>query len=138
MPLLDPYFATRRRLKVGLTIAGFLGGATFGLAMTRLGKIVAEAPPATLGNYAWNAAVFGVMAAIVSPMISWSTLRRVPLWRTIVEPLAYAVAGATAAVLFSVPVLILVLPPLGLAFGFKRLEQRYRVPRSLPEETSGS
>jgi hypothetical protein len=128
---LDPFFAARRRLIAGLVVAGFIGGATFGLALTRLGKIIAEAPPATLGNYAWNAAVFGLMAAVVSPLVSWSFLRRVPLWRTIAEPLAYAAAGGATAVVLGVGPLILILPPLGLIGGFVRLERRYPEPVDL-------
>jgi len=52
MQLLDPQLATRRRLQTGLVIAGGLAGAIFGIALTKMGKIAAVAPPATLGNYA--------------------------------------------------------------------------------------
>ena len=125
MTILDSYFATRRRLKVGLAIGGFLAGATFGLILTRLGKLITDAPPATMSNFLWNAAAFGIAAAVISPVVSWSALRRVPLWRTIVEPLALAVAGGTVALLVGVPILILALPPAGLALGFVRLQRRY-------------
>ena len=125
MPLLQPEYATRRWLKVGLVVSGALAGAVFGVILTRLGKIVAGAPPADFANYAWNAMVFGVMAAIVSPLVTWSALRRAPLWRTIVEPLSYALAGGAAAVVLGIGSLILILPPVGLAFGFMRLQQRY-------------
>jgi hypothetical protein len=125
MPLFDPQLSTRRRLKLGLTIGGAVAGAVFGIILTRVGKIVTGAPPATMANYVWNAAVFGAIASIVSPLVSWSALRRAPLWRTVVEPLAYAIAGAGAAIIVGVPALILVLPPVGLAFGFVRLQQRY-------------
>jgi hypothetical protein len=134
MQLLDPTRSTRRRLNVGLVVGGALAGATFGLVLTRLGKIIAGAPPATPGNYMWNAAVFGVVAAVVSPIVSWSALRRVPLWRTVVEPLGYAVAGAAIAVIAGVPALILALPPIGLVAGFVRLQRRHAEPR-LPRET---
>ena len=132
MQLLDPHFATRRWLKFGLTVSGVVAGAAFGLALTRLGKIVAGAPPATLANYAWNAAVFGVLVGIVSPIVSWSVLRRVPLWRTVIEPLSFAVAGGSAAVLLGAPILLLVLPLAGLVFGFVRLQRRYPDPHALP------
>ncbi len=132
MPLLQPEYSTRRWLKVGLVVAGALAGAIFGIVLTRIGKIVSGAPPADLANYAWNAMVFGVIAAIVSPVVTWSELRRAPLWRTIVEPLAYAIAGGAAAVVLGVGVLILILPPVGLVFGFIRLKQRYPEKRALP------
>lgn len=46
MPLLDPQFSTRRRLKAVLTFAGVVAGAVFGIALTRIGKIATGAPPA--------------------------------------------------------------------------------------------
>jgi hypothetical protein len=125
MKLLDPYSSTRRWLKVGLATSGALAGATFGIALTRLGKIITDAPPATVENYAWNAAVFGLVAAVVSPVVSWSMLRRAPLWRTVAEPLGYAVLGGGAAVFLGVPMLLIALPPAGLVFGFARLRHRY-------------
>lgn len=117
--------STRRLLQVGLVVAGAVAGAAFGLILTRLGKIATGAPSATLANYAWNAAVFGALAAVVSPLITWSELRRVPLWRTVAEPLVAAVAGGCAAVVIGAPLLILVLPPLGLGLGFANLRRRY-------------
>lgn len=131
---LHPAFATRRWLKAGLTISGVLAGAAFGIVLTRLGKVVSGAPPATLANYAWNAAVFGVLAGLVSPIITWSALRRAPLWRTVLEPLAYALAGGATAVVVGSGVLLLALPPLGLALGYARLRQRYPQPPALPSD----
>ena len=125
MAFFDPYFTTRRRLKFGLTVAGLAAGAIFGAALTIFGKIVADAPPATLGNYAWNAAVFGVIAAIVSPVITWSVLRRVPLWRPTVEPLGLAIVGGAIGVLAPLPGLFLALPPIGLALGFVHLSRAF-------------
>jgi hypothetical protein len=125
MSLFDPRFSTRRWLKLGLSLGGIITGATFGVVLTRLGKVIADAPPATLANYVWNAAVFGLVAGAVSPIVSWSELRRAPLWRTIVEPLAYALAGSAAAVVLGSGVLLLVVPPLGLGLGFFRLRERY-------------
>ena len=128
MTLFDPQFSTRRRLKLGLTITGAIAGAAFGIVLTRVGKIVAGAPPATFGNYAWNATLFGVMAGFVAPIVAWSALRRAPLWRTVVEPLTCAVAGAAASVIIGMPLLILVLPPAGLVAGFLNLRRRYPDP----------
>jgi hypothetical protein len=136
MPRFDPLYSTGRRLGVGLAIGGFVGGAVFGAVLTRLGKIIADAPPGTLQNYLWNSFVFGVLAAAVSPLVSSLFLRRVPLWRTIAEPLLYAMAGAAAAVVIGVAPLILVLPPLGLVAGFVRLGRRYRGRVALQEPTT--
>lgn len=125
MTLFDRYFAARRRLKVGLVLAGTISGAIFGLALTVFGKLVAGAPPATAANYAWNAAVFGILAGIVSPVVTWSGLRRVPLWRTAAEPLALAIGGGVVSVLAGSGVLFLALPPAGLVIGFLRLSRAY-------------
>lgn len=125
MRIFDHPLSTRRFLQIGLVVAGAVTGTVFGLVLTRLGKIATGAPPATLANYLWNAAVFAAIAAVVSPVFTWSELRRVPLWRTLVEPLAAAVAGGCAAVIIGVPVLILVLPPLGLGLGIANLRRRY-------------
>ncbi len=129
MSLLKKLFTTRRMLQLGLVVAGAASGAVFGLILTRLGKIAAGAPPATLDNYLWNAAVFAVMAGVLSPLITWSELRRVPLWRTVTEPLVAAVAGGCAAIIVGVPPLILLLPPVGLALGLANLKRRYPEPQ---------
>jgi hypothetical protein len=125
MALLDPHFATRRWLKIGLTLAGALAGAVFGVMLTRLGKLVAGAEEATLANYLWNASVFGLLAAVVSPLVTWTALRRVPLWRTIAEPLIWAVAGGMVSVIVGILMLVLVLPPVGLVLGFLNLRRRH-------------
>ena len=123
---MNQYFATRRRLKVGLVVAGAASGSIAGAALTVLGKIVAGAPPPTPANYAWNMAVFGVMAAVASPIVTWSALRRAPLWRTVVEPLAAGLAGAGIGVLMGSGVALLVLAPLGAAAALTRLGRAYR------------
>ena len=100
--VIAPRSATRLWLKVSLAVAGALAGAVFGVVLTKLGKIVAGAPPATFDNYLWNAAVFGVLA------------------------------GGVLAILVGIPVLILIGPPAGLALGFLRLRERYPEPNPLP------
>lgn len=87
------YGSTRRWLKIGLIGSGIVAGAVFGLVLTRLGKIIAGAPPAALKNYVWNAAV---------------------------------VIGA--------PLLLLVLPPVGIGLGVARLQHRYPDRQALPSD----
>jgi hypothetical protein len=125
-PYLSRYFAARRWLTLGLTIAGALSGAVIGAALTVLGKVVAEAPPATLSNYLWNLTVFGALGAVASPLITWSALRRVPLWRTVVEPLGAALVGASIGVLAGSGVLFLALTPLGAGVAIVRLSYSHR------------
>jgi hypothetical protein len=135
MRLLDPNFATRRWIKAGLALAGFVAGAVLGLVMTRFGKIAADAPPATLANYAWNAMVLGVLGGVIGPVVTWSSLRNAPIWRAFAEPLGLAFVGASAAIMLGVPALILILPPAGIALGVMHLQRRFpdRVPQGLQE-----
>jgi hypothetical protein len=136
-PYLARYFATRRRLKVGLVIAGAIAGALGGAALTVLGKIVAGAPPATVPNYLWNMVSFGLIGAVLGPVITWSALRNVPLWRTVVEPLVAGVAAAGVGVLVGSGTVFLVLAPLGVGAACVRLSHSYRnrtVPQRMLDE----
>jgi hypothetical protein len=127
---------------LGLGIGGAVAGAVAGLALTPLGKIVAGAPPADLANYVWNACAFGIMGAVMAPAVIWSSLRRVPLWRTITEPLIGAVVGMGAGVLLGSGALFLLLIPAGAAAAVARLHLTHR-PRAdesvaaLPHPLSG-
>src|SRR5690606_7151662 len=130
--------AVKARITIGLVVAGATAGAVAGAALTPLGKLVAGAPPATLANYAWNMAAFGMMAAVVSPFVTWSALRRVPLWRTLVEPLVGILAGAGIGVALGSGAAFLLLSVGGMMAGMIRLGYRYREPTSadLPEGRS--
>jgi hypothetical protein len=123
---LDEFYGTRRRLRVGLLVAGAISGAFGGAALTVLGKIVAGAPPATVPNYIWNMVVFGVIGAVLSPVVTWSALRNAPLWRTVCEPLLAGIAAATVGVLAGSGVLFLTLAPIGVAAAILRLNYAYR------------
>ena len=127
----DPARATRWRITLGLVVAGALAGAVVGVGFTVLGKMVAGAPPADAANYRWNAMVFGVVGAFVGPLVTWSALRRAPLWRTVTEPLVGALVGAGIGMLIGSGVLFLLLTPLGAGAAVLRLERRHRG-RALP------
>jgi len=113
--------------------AGALGGAVIGAVLTVFGKIVAGAPPPTRANYVWNMVAFGVIGAVASPLVIWSALRRVPLWRTIAEPLAGAIAGAAIGVLVHSGWAFIILTSVGIGSAILRLnyvhrdKPRYRV-----------
>lgn len=128
-PYMKRFFATRRRLKVALVTTGAASGAIVGAALTVLGKIVAGAPAATLPNYVWNMLWFGLFGAIIGPIVTWSALRRVPLWRTVLEPLVAGVAGAAIGVAAGSGVLFLALVPVGIAASVLRLGLVYRQKR---------
>ena len=125
-PYMRQYFATRWRLRLGLIIAGIVGGAIVGAALTILGKIVGGAPPATIPNYVWNMVVFGLFGAVIGPIVTWTALRRVPLWRTILEPVVAGVAGAAIGVAVGSGVLFLALVPVGIIAAVARLEFVFR------------
>src|ERR1035437_637422 len=125
-PYLKRFFATRRRLKVGLVIAGAVSGAIVGAAITVLGKIVVGAPPATLMNYVINLYWCGLFGAIIGPIVTWSALRRVPLWRTVLEPPVAGVCGAAIGVAVGSPVLFLALVPAAIGVAAAQLGFAYR------------
>ena len=129
-PYMRRYFATRWRLRLGLIVAGVVGGTIVGAALTILGKIVTGAPPATLSNYVINLWWFGLFGAIIGPIVTWSALRRVPLWRTMLEPVVAGVAGAAIGVAIGSPVLFLALIPFGIIGAVTRLGFVYSEKRS--------
>ena len=130
----DPALPVKRHITFGLIVAGAVAGAVIGIVLTVAGKVVAGAPPATLANYRWNAIAFAAMGACVTPLVTWSALRRVPLWRAVAEPLLGGVVGAAVGVLLGVGPAFLLLPPLGALAAVARLEYVHREPRrpSLP------
>ena len=129
-PYMQQYFATRWRLRLGLIIAGVVGGAIVGAALTILGKIVTGAPPATIPNYVWNIVAFGLFGAVIGPIVTWSALRRVPLWRTMFEPVVAGVAGAAIGVAIGSEALFLALVPVGIIAAVTRLGFVYSEKRS--------
>ena len=118
---LDPARPVRRSITSALIVGGAVAGAITGLTLTVFGKIVAGAPPADAANYLWNAGVFAAIGAAAAPLVVWSSLRHVPLWRTIAEPLAGATIGAAAAWLIGSGAALLALPPLGAVAAAARL-----------------
>ncbi len=132
---LDPARPVRRWITVGLTLGGAVAGAAVGLALTGLGKILAGAPPADAANFVWNASAFGVIGAVVAPLATWSTLRAVPLWRTVVEPLIASLVAAGVGVLLGSGVAFLVLPPAAALAAVARLHFAHR-PRALSHAES--
>ena len=77
-------------------------------------------------NLCW----FGLFGAIIGPTVTWSALRRVPLWRTMLEPVVAGVAGAAIGVAIGSPVLFLALVPVGIIAAVTRLGFVYSEKRS--------
>ncbi len=117
-----------RTVRVNLFLAalGAVGGALAAVPITILGKLITGAPPATGANYLWNMGAFAVIAAIGSPFLTWSALRRVPLWRAMAEPAAGAILGGAAAFALGTPMAFLLLMPLGIGAATWRLQHAFR------------
>lgn len=122
---------SKRTFRVNLLLAtlGAIAGAISAIPITLIGKLITGAEPATLANYVWNAAVFAAMAAIGSPFLTWSALRRAPLWRAVGEPAVGAVVGGGIALLLGAPFAFLLLMPAGIAAAAWRLHHVYREPK---------
>ena len=81
--------AASRRLQVSAVLAalGAVAGAVAAVTLTYLGTKVAQAfEPSGRIYYQWAAGEFAVIGAIGTPLLAWSLMRRVPLWRAIGEP----------------------------------------------------
>ena len=128
-----------RTVRVTLLLAslGAVCGALAAIAITAFGKLITGAPPATVSNYLWNVGAFAIIAAIGSPFLTWSALRRVPVWRAITEPALGALAGGAVALAFGMPIAFLLLMPVGIGVAAWRLQHVFRerialMPPSLP------
>jgi hypothetical protein len=109
-----------RRLQVTalLSAGGAAVGALTAVALSSLATAVANATtPFGHVEYYWGSAGFALVGAIGTPALSWLLMRRVPLWRAIIEPAIGGVVGMLLALstipLFHTPVLVQPLCVLG-------------------------
>lgn len=121
------------RINLLLAVLGGVVGALAAIPLTWVGKVLSGAPPADLANYLWNMRVFGIMGALFGPMLAWSSLRNVPLWRAALEPAIGALAGAALGMLTGADSLFVMGAALGLALPVWRLNRVYRAQGQLPE-----
>lgn len=118
------------RINFLLVVLGAVAGALAAVPITWFGKIIAGAPaPATLANYLWNMRVFAVMGAIFAPILAWSSLRSVPLWRAALEPtlggLLGALLGMVLVTITGSEALMIWLSAAGLAAGTWRVSRAH-------------
>ena len=119
---------------------GLIFGALTAIALTYLGnRIAGAAHPPSVVVYRWNVTVFAIMGAVFSPVLAWSMLRNVPLWRTVAEP---ALVGLASTVLCFVtaPMLFPVVVPGAIvlsAFRLSRAYERAATHASAPIEIPG-
>ena len=114
------------RINLILAILGGVVGAIAAIPLTWVGKVVSGAPPADLANYLWNIRAFGIMGAMFGPMLAWSSLRNVPLWRAALEPAIGAVVGAALGMMTGSGGLFVLGTATGLALPAWRLNRVYR------------
>lgn len=117
----------RLQISFILALLGAIVGALVAIPVTWLGKIIAEAPdPATLSNYLWNMRVLAIMGAVFGPLLAWSSLRRVPLWRAALEPGLGALVGAILGMLTGSDALFLLATACGVWLPAWRLQRVFR------------
>jgi hypothetical protein len=118
---------------LSVCLLGSIAGALVSIPITWLGKVVSGAPPATMANYIWNMWVLGFTGLLIGPMVMWSALPRVPLWRAVTEPMVACVLGALTGAILGSPYLYLILPVLGISLATWRLNYAFREPHVLIE-----
>lgn len=113
---------------------GALGGAIAAVALTYLGNIISGAPftPGVV-VYRWNISIFAVLGAVFSPMLAWSMLRHVPLWRTVAEPALAGIGSTLVAALFA-PSFFPVIVPTAILLSAMRLKRAFRPPAPAAEK----
>jgi hypothetical protein len=103
-----------------------MGGVIAAVILTILGNILTGAPqPPGRVVYFSNMGVFAVLGAVFSPILAWSMLRRVPLWRAVAEPALGGVLGTVVTFLVA-PTLFLVIVPATILAAAWRLNRAFR------------
>ncbi len=108
-----------------------IAGALVSIPITWLGKVLGGAPPATTANFIWNMWVLGLFGVVIGPMVMWSALPRVPLWRAVVQPMVACVLGALAGAMLGSGFAFLGFAIAGVVLASWRLNYAYREPPAL-------
>jgi len=127
-----------RRLQVTalLSAGGAFVGALTAVALSFLATAVANATtPVGHIEYHYGPAGFAFVGAVGTPTLTWLLMRRVPLWRAILEPAVGGMLGTVLA-LATIPLLHppLVVQPLcmlgGIGIAALRLQHTNRGPQA--------
>jgi hypothetical protein len=123
-----PTERTRAALRITalLMLLGAMAGALLSVPMTIVGKLMAGAAPADVANYLWNLRAFAILGAVAGPVLGWTSLRRVPLWRAALEPAVAGLLGAVAGFLIGTDFGFLAGSTLGIALATVRLNHVHR------------
>jgi len=133
--------ASKRRsrawlLTLTLSALGALGGAVSAIALTYFANLIIAAwHPHGLVSYRWNVAALAVTGALFSPVLAWSLLRNVPLWRAVAEPALAAMGATLISFAFASPLFFLLTPGAVLLSAF-RLNRAYRPRRAALQPTA--
>jgi hypothetical protein len=125
--------ALSRRLQVTGLLAGCgaLVGALTAVGLSFLATVVAQAlTPTGRVEYFYSPTQFAILGAIGTPLLAWSLMRRVPLWRAISEPAIGGIIGTLVALatipLLQAPLLPALCVPLGILGAALRLRWVHR------------
>jgi len=109
-----------------ISLLGGIGGALTAIVLTYLGNRIAGAIYApSVVVYRWNIGIFATLGMVFGPILAWTMLRNVPLWRTMAEPALAGLAGTLIAFVFA-PVLFPILAPGAILLSAWRLQRVYR------------
>ena len=116
------------RLEVTVVLAAI--GAAYGAMAAGLLTFLANGVAGTaimpgVIRYSFNVAAFALCGATFGPVLAWTMLRRVPLWRTLAEPALGGVVGALLALVVAPPLFPAIVPATMLGSAW-RLRYEYR------------
>jgi len=104
-----------------------LGGAVSGVVLTYLGNVISGYPTTPgIDVYTWNVGVMAGLGAVFGPPLAWTALRRVPLWKTLLEPAIAGILASVGAMLFLPEFLFPLLVPASILAAGARLSFVYR------------
>ena len=113
---------------------GALGGAVAGVVLPPLISRIVGAFPPTPEVYVRNITIMAGFGAVFGPVLAWSMMRFVPLWRSVLEPAIAAIAASIVSALVA-PSLFAVLVPGAVILAAWRLNRAHR---GQPELVKGS
>ena len=114
---------------------GALGGVVAGVVLPPLISRIVGAFPPTPEVYIRNITIMAGFGAVFGPVLAWSMMRYVPLWRTVLEPAIAAVAASIVSALVA-PSWFAVMVPSAVILAAWRLNRGYRGRSELGKEAA--
>jgi hypothetical protein len=109
-----------------LAALGAVTGAAVGAALTLCSSLLFGLPrlPGT-EYFLYNMTSFAGLGAVSAPLIAWLGLRRVPLWRAVLEPASVVLVAGLITIGLGVFLPIMALPTVALFASAWRLRRAY-------------